>query len=513
MKNKIIILGLDGVDYKYLINNLKGFDFIKNVAKTGIFAPLKSTIPPTTFPAWTSLMSGFNPGKTGVYEFYKLKEKRKIINSNFIETPRMWDIFSQNNMECIVIGVPVTYPAYPINGIMITGFLTPQRDKYCVYPEEMLEILPENYKFFINYFKYKNENVFLKDLYSSLKIKFSLVNKLIKNYEWDILIFVISETDWIQHFFYKHKSHPEYEKGQKIILDFFKKVDFLLSELLEKFIKNNYIFIVSDHGFGKMVKKFVHINTLLYKEGFLKLKRNIKTQFKNMLGRNLRKFYSLLPLLLKKRIKGKVKNKFHTLTELKEDMIDWENTKAYFMPSYLNSGFIKILNNEKKLTNQIFKLLKELNKKEKIFKEIFVKEEIYSGEYLKEFPEIIINFEEEYAGNSLITKNLLTDIPETSRPSVGHRDIGIFIASGPGIKKNKKIKKILNIYDIAPTIYYIKNLPFPEGIDGKIIYEIFEDELRDKKIRYKKYKIIKSQKESIPESKKVEERLKGLGYL
>lgn len=414
-------------------------------------------------------------------------------------------------MYCL--GVPVTYPVSPVNEIMITGFLTPEKDKYCVYPEEILKILPQNYRFFINYFEYRNEREFLNHLYESLESKFKLLKRLMEEYEWDILIFVISETDWIQHFFYKHKEHPDYEKGQRIISDFFKNVDFHLSEVFEKFVENGYIFIVSDHGFGKMTRKFVHINTLLYKKGFLRLKKNIGTELRSFIGKNIRKLYSLVPYWIKKRLSGKVKGGFHKFTELKEEMIDWENTKAYFMPSYLNSGFIKILNSDRELRAQIMNFLKELNNKEKVFKEIFFKEEIYTGEYLKEFPEIIVNFEEEYAGNSLITRNLITEIPKSSRPSVGHRDTGIFIASGPGIKKCEKIKRKLNIYDIVPTIYHIKNLPFPEGIDGKVMYEILQGELKNKKIRYKKYKVIRVIEEREIDERKIEEKLKGLGYL
>lgn len=103
MKNKVIFIGIDGFDFEYLRINLSEFIFVEKLIEKGIFAPLKSTIPPTTFPAWTSMMSGFNPGKTGIYEFYKLGEKSKLINSASVNIPRIWDVFSQNNLKCIVL--------------------------------------------------------------------------------------------------------------------------------------------------------------------------------------------------------------------------------------------------------------------------------------------------------------------------------------------------------------------------------------------------------------------------
>jgi len=63
--NKIIPIGLDGMDFEYLSNNSSQFNFLNSIITKGFLAPLKSSILPTTFPAWTSLMSGFNPKRTG----------------------------------------------------------------------------------------------------------------------------------------------------------------------------------------------------------------------------------------------------------------------------------------------------------------------------------------------------------------------------------------------------------------------------------------------------------------
>lgn len=56
-----------------------------------------------------------------------------------------------------------------------------------------------------------------------------------------------------------------------------------------------------------------------------------------------------------------------------------------------------------------------------------------------------------------------------------HKVHGIFIAYGKDIKKNYKINEV-KIYDIAPTILHIFNLPIPNDIDGKVLIEIFEPE-------------------------------------
>ena len=56
-----------------------------------------------------------------------------------------------------------------------------------------------------------------------------------------------------------------------------------------------------------------------------------------------------------------------------------------------------------------------------------------------------------------------------------HKLHGIFCISGPGIKKNHEIKNA-RIYDLAPTILHLFNVPFPDNMDGRILTECFEED-------------------------------------
>ena len=81
---------------------------------------------------------------------------------------------------------------------------------------------------------------------------------------------------------------------------------------------------------------------------------------------------------------------------------------------------------------------------------------------------------------------------------------------GPDIKKGKKISA--KIIDIAPTILYMNNVAIPTDIDGKVLKEALNIEY---KIEYQKP--IPKEKElleySEEESKELQKRLKGLGYM
>ena len=68
---KTLILGLDGGTFKVidpLIQQSK-LPTLSYLIKKGCYGILKSTIHPITAPAWTSFMTGVNPGKHGIYDF------------------------------------------------------------------------------------------------------------------------------------------------------------------------------------------------------------------------------------------------------------------------------------------------------------------------------------------------------------------------------------------------------------------------------------------------------------
>ena len=52
---------------------------------------------------------------------------------------------------------------------------------------------------------------------------------------------------------------------------------------------------------------------------------------------------------------------------------------------------------------------------------------------------------------------------------------GLFIISGPGIKKNVTLQRTVWLTDIVPTLCYLMNLPVPKETEGAVIYQVFED--------------------------------------
>src|ERR1700745_337360 len=81
------------------------------------------------------------PCRLGVYGFRNRADysydRYAIANSLAIKEDRLWDILSRHNKRSIVIGVPGTYPPKPLNGVMVTDFLTPDISCEYTHPPEL----------------------------------------------------------------------------------------------------------------------------------------------------------------------------------------------------------------------------------------------------------------------------------------------------------------------------------------------------------------------------------------
>ena len=93
---RVLILGLDGATFTVLEPFMQS-GLMPNLAKLtqgGVRADLRSTMPPLTPPAWTTLMTGKRPGHHGVFDFFQKEapgsEYYRLSTSNDIKTPTIW---------------------------------------------------------------------------------------------------------------------------------------------------------------------------------------------------------------------------------------------------------------------------------------------------------------------------------------------------------------------------------------------------------------------------------------
>src|SRR5918912_2887704 len=108
---KVLIIGLDGATFDLIkpwaaAGNLPTFAYL---LRGGVHADLESTIPPITPPAWTSFMTGVNPGKHGLFNFTEYNTKNLSIrytNASYRKVPTIWKLLSDLGCKVGIINVP-----------------------------------------------------------------------------------------------------------------------------------------------------------------------------------------------------------------------------------------------------------------------------------------------------------------------------------------------------------------------------------------------------------------------
>ena len=146
MKKRLLVIGLDGASFNVLDPLIEN-GHLKNLAGLiagGARADLETTFPPITAVAWSSFMTGKNPGKHGIFEFVRLdhdSRRELAVNASFRQGSAIWDLLSDAGERVVVHNFPCTYPPRKVNGLMIADFMTPRGRKDFTYPASLLSDL------------------------------------------------------------------------------------------------------------------------------------------------------------------------------------------------------------------------------------------------------------------------------------------------------------------------------------------------------------------------------------
>ena len=476
-KRKTILIGLDGCTFKILkpLINDGHLPTFTEILKEGCHTHLISTLPFNTLPAWTSIFTGVNPGKHGITDFIiKENGEYKTVNSSYRMVDSLWSILSRHQIRQIIINEPVTYPPEKINGIMLTGFSTPPQRRNFVYPPSIIDEvekvsqgyepdLPFGFEKIIAESESKGFELISRFAKKTLKI----TRYLMDNYDWHFLSTTITSTDRLQHFYFHEPNR---------LLAHYKLLDKFIKEIINLETEAN-ILIVSDHGFGPL-KKCFYINTWLKDQNLIFSKKDLLTSI-------LTKLHLSYPKIVSKLIKIRLYNFLSKITPIStkrsipmddhSEPLDFNRSK-FFYPSTNGGLFINRSKvNKKEIPSTIHKLSSLTLNGESPIQKIYPQNQVLWGPYAYRAADFFVIPRYGYEiSPKIIPTYISTPLAFGDMRTGTHRPAGIFIAYGPDIKKNYKLKEPLFTWDITPTILHMLCLPIPAYMDGIVAKEIFK---------------------------------------
>jgi predicted AlkP superfamily phosphohydrolase/phosphomutase len=271
---RLFILGLDGTPLPLLRQLFQSGD-LPNLARlfeSGSAVEMSSSLPDVSAVAWTSINTGKNPGKHGIYGFYDRKpgtNRMEIMTAAHTRARTIWQIASDAGRRAIAINVPLSFPPQHVNGVVISDFLATSLNK-AVYPTTILPML-ESIGYRIDTdpaVARQSLDAFVDDFTVTAERRAEAVMRLMDSEQWDMFMVVFMETDRLHHFMWRYMAEddPTYRPR---FLECYRQIDALAGKIVARLDDEVQLIVLSDHGFTTLYEE-IYLNHWLESEGYLR---------------------------------------------------------------------------------------------------------------------------------------------------------------------------------------------------------------------------------------------------
>ena len=522
---KLLIVGLDAATLD-LINPWVAEGKLPNIAhlmSAGASGRLASILPPVTPPAWTSFMTGKNPGKHGIFEFVEMPSgtySLRYLDASSRRTKTVWRMLNDAGYTVGTMNIPFTYPPEHLDGFQISGMATPSESSPFIYPPELrseLEGCLGKFRLDPRFLGFMSTNRRRRQVLDDMKnlddqwLSASLY--LIEKHPADVMMFTFMSIDTVQHHFWQYMDPTHHYHDASVAQEFgdavfrvYQRLDSAVARIIEKISSDTSVFVVSDHGGGPTSDRLLYLNRFLAQLGLLHYIETKNSPLQKITQDFLRRSYDLLRGSLSSRQKIWFADVFPILRKRFEtavtsySSIDWSRTKAFCSEvlasppgiwinrkGVMPAGIVDESEDESLLTLITQKLgeLRDPRTGEAIVKRVFRRDEIYHGPYRDEAPDLTLDWWDtslfstsrslpERTGEPPV--EIIERKPPTTAESGGtHRRDGILIAHGKPFRKGIEIEGA-RLIDMAPTILHLMGQPAPDDMDGRVLEELFEPE-------------------------------------
>jgi predicted AlkP superfamily phosphohydrolase/phosphomutase len=274
--SRVVVIGWDGISFP-LAQKLAGEGYLPHLAKLltqGSSRPMRTEHPPLSPVCWTSFFTGANPGQHRIFGFFEPTPDAYAAweqNLSHVKLPGLWDYAGAAGLRSVVLNLPGTYPAAPLQGVMVSGF--PVGDEsLAVYPRSLAPVLEQiGYCFDVDCREVPADPAgFFRRCAEAIQKRGHVFRTFLENEPLDLFIGVFTELDRVQHYFFaalEEENHP----WRAEVLGLFSLLDEQLGLCLAATKPEDDLWIVADHGFRR-IQLEVCPNALLEEIGWLRMK-------------------------------------------------------------------------------------------------------------------------------------------------------------------------------------------------------------------------------------------------
>ncbi|MFH1144262.1 MAG: alkaline phosphatase family protein, partial [Candidatus Eisenbacteria bacterium] len=505
---RVLVLGIDGATFDLItpFAKLGCLPVLSRLMAEGAHGPLLAWPNMNSAAAWTSMVTGYNPGQHSVYEFGgavpgTLQDWTPVTGAAR-RKEAFWSRLSAAGVRVGVINVPISFPADPINGFMLAGMDAPTvRSRGFAHPPELVDELRRrgiDYRIDIpdlGALSKRDPRRGMQLAREMIDARARTIRALLDSHPWEAAMAVFVESDRLQHYYWPREGSALDSPAWKPIRELYVQLDGVLGDLLERVGERCTVLVVSDHGFGPTWGATRCLNPLFARLGLLQFHRGAGPLGGRIAGTCLDWGRRLIPQAWQRQLSMSFP-RLHAraVSERNVSAVDWPETVAFASPHgrsvHVAPGGWKLERpceaaGYEALRERVRSILQNVRDPETnrpLVRAAHRREELYHGPHLEAAPDLIVEWDYDACGDALCYEHGADRIVVRPDRKTGqrvrwraeHRPEGIFIAHGPGIRKGAQIR--CAIYDVAPTILYLQDQPIPSDMDGQVIADIFDPE-------------------------------------
>jgi len=476
------MIGLDGATFTLFrpLSAQGALPFLSSLIARGCAAQLMSTRNPLTPPAWTSMTTGVSPEVHGIYDFLRpaylpdggvyLKVNDRRLN----RAETVFQMLDRRGMRGTALNFYGQAPAPETGGYTVSGFVPWKHLRHGIHPPELFARLKASTEF-----DYRDLGMDIgeeKKVVQGLdpsendgwielqnvrdKAWTDLACRMMAEDRTELTAVVLDGPDKIQHLFWRYvdpdsyagEPGPETDRIRALVVDFYRRMDDNIRQMVEAAGPGTNVILTSDHGFGATTEIF-YVNQWLADHGYLVWSDAALNDNKGQLTSD------------------KIRDHL--------GMIDWRRTKAFCATPSSNGIYIKPQTAAGIAPDDYMEFALKLRRELLDWVDPATGTPVVVGaemnkmrgvSYAEPCPDITLHLRD---GGFVSILNADRIVKPRALADGTHRPEGIFIGVGPDFRRDETVDP-LNLLDITPLILALLGLPVPKNLEGRVPLEALE---------------------------------------
>ena len=487
----LLVAGFDAACWEYMTPWLQDglLPNVQRLMAEGRSGVLHSTMPALTPVAWSTLATGANPGKHGVFEWNRLVRDAdpphlQLHTSATVHGVPFWRQLNARGLRVGLVNIPLTFPTQPLDGFVLCGYPLIDPLRRYLYPPNLLPGLEAELGPYepghLEGMLANGEGWYAADERTQA-FQVAAAIRLTAQLELDVLVINLMLPD--------HANHlaPDMAGVQRAYAD----SDRHLGQLLDALQPLN-VMLISDHGSRRIQGKF-YINQWLYDQGLLTwaprtptdpagdlnwllvqagqqagLRGPLERVVRNGLRRALRAGNGPLPAWLARRLEQLAPAAYRAYAF--DGQADWGRSQFMSFGSLIYANPAAAADAAADVQARLLALTDPGGKP--VFQAVLPAGQLYHGPQMAQAPALILDtfssdwslaFGPNYRSASYFERGSGAWNGEHSRD-------GIFVFSGADFSPGENMLAA-DLADIPATVLYLMDAARPADYDGRVLQE------------------------------------------